>query len=126
MEGRAVADNAELNDLIEANSDRIVHIQCASDADTASDMVRQYLDANKRKRNFEQMILSFRFNAHDIRFNNMQAMLLTFLSQIHFNKLRSMNSSIEDVAQDFGQSKAWAPDDLYFHWECHRSVGGKL
>ena len=124
MEGRAVADNAALKDLIETNSDRVIHIQCPSDADTASEMVRQYLEANKR--NFEQMLLSFRFNAHDIRFNNMRSALLTFLSLIHFNRIRTMNSTIEDVARDFGQSKAWSPDDLYFHWECHRNVGCKL
>lgn len=90
LNDNVVEDNSELEILTQTHYNRILHIQCTSDADTISESVRNYL--NERKHATE-MLYYFRFKSQDARFNTIPAMLRTFFAHAAYN--RSRNSYIE-------------------------------
>ena len=115
LESELAADTGgELEDLLKTTSSRILHIQCPSGADRVSEMVRNYLVANRAN---SRMLLYFRFSAHDARFNNMQAMLATFVAQIVYSQLETMSSSMATVAREFDASKARTTEDMFYTWD---------
>ena len=124
LESELVADTGgELADLLKTTSSRILHIQCPSGADRASEMVRNYLVANRVN---SRMLLYFRFSAHDARFNNMQAMLTTFVAQIVYSQLETMSSSIATVAKEFDASKTRTTEDMFYTWDFLRGDSCEL
>ena len=113
LESDLVADNEELDALLETTSSCILHIQCSSDASSVSEMVRNYLDVNRAR---GQMLLYFRFSAHDVRFNNMQTMLSTFISQIAYNQMESHSSAISIILRDYKSKKSNTAEDMSQRW----------
>lgn len=114
LESEQAVDNGELDSLLATTSSRILHIQCLSGADRASEMVRNYLDC---KRAFRRMLLYHRFSAHDVRFNNIKSMLATFVAQIAYSQLETMSSYIDTMVREFDASKAHTTEDMFYHWD---------
>lgn len=123
LEIESVADNEELDTLLKTPHSRILHIQCSSDAARVSEMVRNYLDGNRSGR---RMLLYFQFSAHDSRFNNMEAMLSTFVAQIAYNQLGTMSSSIATMVREYDANKAHTAEDMFFHWDFLRGDNCEL
>ena len=114
LESEQVSDNGELDSLLETHSSRILHVQCPSGAGRASEMVRNYLHDNRGAR---RMLLYHRFSAHDVRFNNMKAMLATFVAQIAYSQLETMSTYIDTMVKEYDASKAQTLEDMFYYWD---------
>lgn len=77
-------------------------------------MVRNYLDAYRSDR---RMLLYFRFSQHDVRFNNMKAMLATFVAQIAYSQLETMTSYLDTMAREYDTSNGHTIEDMFYHWD---------
>lgn len=107
-------ENLELEAMINTTSSRILHIQCDSDADLTSERVINYLKVRKTDL---QIPLYFNFKAHDIRFNSIEAMLGSFLTQILYNRPQIFNFDINDVSSSVERYQAWPIENKYSGWE---------
>ncbi|KAK8925050.1 Ankyrin-1 [Metarhizium anisopliae] len=107
-------DQSAVDGLIKLKGNHILHVQCSSGTVIASEMVRTYLDD---LRDSSQMMLYFRFDAHDVRCNNSQAALASFVAQIIFKCLETRRPAIQSIIENLESTKAWPKDDLFAHWQ---------
>lgn len=110
LEGKAAVGSPEFQGLIDAQSPRILHLRCSSDAGLASERVRNYFDTSRPK---GQMLLYFRFQANDIRFNNVDVMLEAFFSQTCYNRLHDLKGSLEVCAAEIESKQYSNREDKY-------------
>ncbi|RTE84217.1 hypothetical protein BHE90_001268 [Fusarium euwallaceae] len=90
---------SELDDLVDPFDNKIIHLRCthANTSTTAwvSERARLYL---QYKRETSQPLLFFKFDEHDIRFNNALAMLQTFNSRLLFHRPREVQEACKNIA----------------------------
>ncbi|KAF4435097.1 ankyrin 1 [Fusarium acutatum] len=79
--------NPDLLDLPKRQETTIMHMRCSSGAEAASENASFFLDKN-RSGTFHPL-LYMKFDAHDTRFNNCDAMMRTFLARIVCNRLQT-------------------------------------
>ncbi|KAL6912633.1 hypothetical protein FSST1_010393 [Fusarium sambucinum] len=77
----------DLLDLQKVNKDYIVHMRCTGRAEEVSENASLFLD--KHKKNIFHPLLFMKFDAYDVRFNNCEAMLRSFLARFTCNRLQS-------------------------------------
>ncbi|RSL52164.1 hypothetical protein CEP54_011048 [Fusarium duplospermum] len=96
----AIESFSELDDLVNPLDDKIIHLRCthANTSTTAwvSQRARLYLQC---KRETGQPLLFFKFDAHDIRFNNALAMLQTFNSRLLFLRPRETERACKGITE---------------------------
>ncbi|KAF5700246.1 ankyrin protein 1 [Fusarium globosum] len=98
---RRVDDNWHNSDLLELPKRKetlIMHMRCSSGAEAASENASFLLDKN-RSGTFDPL-LYMKFDAHDSRFNNCDAMMRTFLARIVCNRLQTesvVSGSMDDL-----------------------------
>ncbi|KAL6354269.1 hypothetical protein LRP88_11595 [Fusarium phalaenopsidis] len=99
MKTEVIESFSELDDLIDPFDNQIIHLRCthANTSTTAwvSERARLYL---QYKRDTSQPLLFFKFDAHDIRFNNALAMLQTFNSRLLFHRPREVEEACKNIA----------------------------
>ncbi|KAH6886747.1 ankyrin repeat-containing domain protein [Thelonectria olida] len=115
--GRVAVGNAELAGLADVDSDRIIHIQCPSGAEIVAGQVRNYIDSTRPR---DQMLLYFPFKPHDVRFNSIQIMLKSFVAQIRFNRVQSLNKQITAFLDGINARQALTTEDLFQIWQVFR------
>ncbi|KAF5125249.1 Ankyrin-1 [Metarhizium anisopliae] len=116
----AEMDQSAVDGAIKLKGNHILHVQCSSGTVIASEMVRTYL------RDSSQMMLYFRFDAHDVRCNSSQAALASFVAQIIFQCLETRRPAIQSIIENLESTKAWPTDDLFAHWQYLRVYAGEL
>ncbi|KAL6692945.1 ankyrin repeat-containing domain protein [Trichoderma pleuroticola] len=104
--------NPELDVLSEANDNRILHIQCTSDAGKISESVKSYLGEAK---SVKGKLYYFRFKSHDVRFNTISAMLWTFFAQSVYNY--PWNSMIDSYFPEVCDEYPWEYRCLLHMWQ---------
>ncbi|PNP56733.1 hypothetical protein THARTR1_03429 [Trichoderma harzianum] len=104
--------NPELDILSEANDNRILHIQCTSDAGKISESVKSYLGEAK---GVKGKLYYFRFKSHDVRFNTISAMLWTFFAQSVYNY--PWNSMIDSYFPEVCDEYPWEYRCLLHMWQ---------
>ncbi|EKJ75841.1 hypothetical protein FPSE_04021 [Fusarium pseudograminearum CS3096] len=98
-----------LLELAEANDNCIIHIRCSHGADRLSENAAFFINNHSTG-----PLLYMKFDTHDVRFNNCEAMLRLFLARLACNKLQSgglvggdsqniTDVNFRDVVSLFGQ-----------------------
>ncbi|CAG1996634.1 unnamed protein product [Fusarium graminearum] len=99
----------DLLELPKANDNCIIHMQCSHGADRLSENAAFFINNHSTG-----PLLYMKFNTHDVRFNNCEAMLRSFLARLACSKLQSgglvgrdsqniTDVNFRDVASLFGQ-----------------------
>lgn len=114
LESRKLAQYSELNDLIATKSNRLLHVRCDSDTSIISQNIYDFLESSEKEGGHG---LYFQFNFQDLRFNNIPAMIGTFIAQIGHASIRSLTGSIETSLNRLSQHGTWTSGDLYSCWE---------
>ncbi|KAM0419066.1 hypothetical protein ACHAPT_012005 [Fusarium lateritium] len=119
-----MTDFPELEGLVNPFDDRIIHLRCthanASTTAWVSERARRYLQARKEA---SQPLLFFKFDAHDVRFNNASAMLQTFISRFIFLRPREIDDAPKNIATSLELAGVTAPIRLFSDFEY---LGGAL
>ncbi|UZP40540.1 hypothetical protein NXS19_008356 [Fusarium pseudograminearum] len=99
----------DLLELPEANENCIIHMRCTHRSDRLSENAAFFINDHSTG-----PLLYMKFDAHDVRFNNCEAMLRSFLARLACSKLQSgglvggdsqniTDANFRDVASLFGQ-----------------------
>ncbi|PNP78022.1 hypothetical protein FNYG_08748 [Fusarium nygamai] len=111
----------DLLDLPKRKETIIMHMRCSSCAEAASENASFFLDQN-RSGTFHPL-LYMKFDAHDIRFNNCDAMMRTFLARIVCNRLQTESVASRSM-DDLLRSGALHRTNLSEELETLRSAKG--
>jgi hypothetical protein len=90
----------------------ILHVHGTSGLSEASEYLWYHLDWNIDAAESDQAVLYFEFKQHDTRFNNIRAMLSTFLAQIiaHYHGL---DEAVNRTFEHLFAYRGWTAKDLY-------------
>ncbi|KAL7790592.1 ankyrin repeat-containing domain protein [Trichoderma afarasin] len=110
LKDNPIESNPELDILSKAKTNRILHIQCTSDASKIADSVMSYLSEAKKGE-----LYYFRFKSHDARFNTIPAMLWTFFAQYVYSRPRSLmiDSYLPEICGEY----PWGYQRLLHMWQ---------
>lgn len=105
---------APLDALLTAATDQVLHIQCAAgETRHTTEFVWQYLMTHIED---STEIFYFHFDQHDIRFNNIHAMLRTWICQLVYQGMRKRSIEIARVVSYMLALQAWTDEDLLMYW----------
>ncbi|OBS20434.1 hypothetical protein FPOA_06804 [Fusarium poae] len=104
----------DLLELPKVNKNYIIHMRCSHGADELSENASFFLD-NHRKGIF-QPLLFMKFDANDVRFNNCEAMLRSFLARFTSNRLQS-GDFVARTSRGMTDIKFRNVIDLFNRWE---------
>ncbi|KAL6823279.1 ankyrin repeat-containing domain protein [Trichoderma camerunense] len=110
LKDNPIESNPELDILSEAKNNRILHIQCTSDASKIADSVMSYLSEAKKGE-----LYYFRFKSHDARFNTIPAMLWTFFAQYVYSRPRTL--MIDSYFPEIYGEYPWGYQRLLHMWQ---------
>jgi ankyrin repeat protein len=79
--------------------------------------IYQHLNHALPQRNSKYSVLYFEFNRHDSRFNNVKAMICSFLSQIISRFYLDMQHSVTRISEYLDDYKGWTSTDVYQLWD---------
>lgn len=110
----------ELNDFVTTNSDCILHVQCDSDNSAIAQSIYDYLKTSAKT---PRRVLYFQFNSRDIRFNNISAMIATFIAQLAYASIGSLTEDNRIYLNRLLAHRAWSLGDLNYCWEnFHKTI----
>ncbi|SCV58166.1 related to ankyrin 1 [Fusarium fujikuroi] len=79
--------NSDLLELPKQKEALIMHMRCSSDTEAETENASYFLDKNRS--GIYDPLLYMKFDAHDTRFNNCDAMLRTFLARFLSNRMQT-------------------------------------
>ncbi|KAF4961922.1 hypothetical protein FSARC_9963 [Fusarium sarcochroum] len=117
-EGNYTLAFPQLDDFLKSGPEQIVHLRCASNNPYATERVAErarmlLID----KKMLTRPLLYFKFNAHDIRFNNVSTMLQTFVARILFNRLKEREAEVKIIVEQFQNTERRTLDDVFADFE---------
>lgn len=110
---RGLNQNPILDNLIAANNSRIVHIRSDAHGDFSATMASLYIQTHSSKYG---EVYRFNFNSHDVRYNNITAMLRTWLCELSFQHTKSRLWPTTRVLEYMRALQAWTERDLILFW----------
>ncbi|KAF5012795.1 hypothetical protein FDECE_1157, partial [Fusarium decemcellulare] len=116
MRNEQVESFPELDGLASSSEDRIIHLRCPSRSISAWVSERARIFLQSAKTTFQPM-LYFKFDEHDVRFNNIQAMLQTFFARLFFDWLKNKEDDVEAVVKDIDHYRDMTPGRLFSHYQ---------
>lgn len=102
-----------LDNLLATHKGSIVHIRSDAYADRSAGLAEVYLETHSS--NSVEMV-RFNFNSHDIRYNNITAMLRTWLCQVSFHNMKFKLWPTSRVLEYMRALQAWTEKDLFLFW----------
>lgn len=102
-----------LDNILASHDSSIVHIRSDTDAGRSTEFVSRYLHTHSSE---PVEIYRFDFNSRDIRFNNITAMLRTWLCRLAFRGMESRIVPTRLMLEYMKSLQAWTAKDLVFHW----------
>ncbi|KAJ3525632.1 hypothetical protein NM208_g11555 [Fusarium decemcellulare] len=116
MRNERVESFPELDGLVASPEDRIIHLRCPSRSISAWVSERARIFLQSAKTTFQPM-LYFKFDEHDVRFNNTQVMLQTFLARLFFDWPKNKEDDIQEVVENIDRYRDMTFDGLFSHYE---------
>ncbi|KAF4462302.1 ankyrin 1 [Fusarium albosuccineum] len=116
MRNEKVESFPELDGLAASSEDRIIHLRCPSRSISAWVSERARIFLQSAKTTFQPM-LYFKFDEHDVRFNNIQVMLQTFFARLFFDWLDNKEDDVEAVVKDIDHYRDMTPGRLFSHYQ---------
>jgi ankyrin repeat protein len=81
---------SELDSFSTKTTEGLLHIQCAAESEAVSTAIRDHLSD-------QWQVMSFPFSRHDVRFNNTNAMLRTFICSIAYHIHESDQNTVKGM-----------------------------
>lgn len=105
--------NPILDNLLATNNSRIVHIRSDAHGDVSAAMASLYLETHSSEYG---EVYRFNFNSHDVRYNNITAMLRSWLCKLSFRNTKSRLWPTTRVLEYMRALQAWTGRDLILFW----------
>lgn len=87
---------------------------------------RRWCGTISTKKGPGRIVLYHRFSTHYVQFNNIKAMLATFVAQITYSQIDTMSSYMDTMVREYNASKAQTTEDMFYYWDFLRSDSRKL
>lgn len=115
--------NSDLLELPKQKEALIMHMRCSSDTEAETENASYFLDKNRS--GIYDPLLYMKFDAHDTRFNNCDAMLRTFIARFLSNRMQT-GSFVSRPLDTFVRCEALHRTNLFSElWDMQGTKGKK-